>query len=286
MLDVCFALNRGIIPALLAAMNSLRLNTPRLEELRINITTPPEEVEEFEQRIAAFFAGTQLQWRVQGFQAPAYLTSYLEAKYAPMTPARRNSRHMQFARLYLRNTFPDVERMLYLDADLVVLGDIAELFDQVPLSRDCYVAAVPNFYPAIFHFGNPFKALHELRRFRSTFNSGVLFTDLRYWDASTDALLHHYLNWDAACKYGMLNAGDETLLNVMFKDYLQLPACWNRSGYGNVRPLSYLLKQPMRRIKVLHWSGGHHKPWGPHRIPYRRLWQHYAQPPALAAAAA
>ena len=286
MLDVCFSLNRGILHGLLAAMNSLRLNTARLDELRVNIAAPPEEVAEFEEKIAAFFAGSTLNWRVGAFHEPAYLGTYLEAKFSPMTPKRRLSRQMQYGRMYFREIFPDVERMLYLDADVVVLADIAELFDTVALSADNYLAATPNFFPAIFHFGNPIKALPELRRFRQTFNSGVLFTDLRYWTADTERLMRHYLDWDASCRYGMLNSGDETLLNVMFKGYHQLPARWNRSGYGNMRWLSYALMRPRRQISILHWSGGHHKPWGRHRIPYRHIWQHYAQGPASITAAA
>lgn len=48
----------------------------------------------------------------------------IHAKYEPMTPTRRVSRYMQYARMFLQDIFPDVTKVLYLDADVVVLGDV------------------------------------------------------------------------------------------------------------------------------------------------------------------
>lgn len=276
--DIAFALNQGIVVALLAAMNSVVQNTTQPEQLRINITVPPDEVALFEQQIREFFPNPEFAWRVHPFTPPAFMRDYIHAKYEPMSPTRRVSRYMQYARLFLHEIFGDVTKVLYLDADVVVLGDVATLFETVEFTPSRYFAAVPHFYPAIFQFGNPLKALSEMLAFKQSFNSGVLFTDYSYWDEETDRILHHYLDWDAQCNHGMLNRGDETLLNVMFKNYIQLDHSWNRCGYGNVRPLTWLLKRPLNQINVLHWSGGHHKPWKTHRIVYGDVWRHYASP--------
>ena len=276
--DIAFALNKGIIVALLAAMNSVVKNTAKPEQLRFNITVPPDEVAFFEGQIEQFFAQPVFEWRVRPFTPPQFMADYIHGKFEPMTPTRRVSRYMQYARLFLQDIFEGVTKVLYLDADVVVLGDVATLFETVEFTPSRYFAAVPHFYPAVFQFGNPIKAMPEMRAFKQSFNSGVLFTDYTYWNEETDRILHHYLNWDAECKYGMLNRGDETLLNVMFKDYIQLDKSWNRCGYGNMGLVARLLKKPLSEINVLHWSGGHHKPWKNPKIVYGDIWQKYATP--------
>lgn len=275
MYDVAFALNQGIVVGLLAAMNSVVSNTAEPAKLRFNITVPPEEVDFFESKIRAFFSSVNFSWRVYPFTPPQFMKDYIHAKYEPMTPIRRMSRYMQYARMFLQDIFPDVTKVLYLDADVVVLGDVATLFETVHFSPDRYFAAVPHFYPAIFQFGNPLKAMKEILSFNQSFNSGVLFTDYTYWNERTVHTFHHYLDWDACCRYGMLNRGDETLLNVMFKDYIPLDHSWNRCGYGNIQLVARLLKKPLDRINVIHWSGGHHKPWKNPTIVYGDIWQHY-----------
>jgi lipopolysaccharide biosynthesis glycosyltransferase len=277
MYDVAFALNQGIVVGLLAAMNSVVSNAVQPEKLRFNITVPPEEVDFFEGKITAFFPSVNFNWRVHPFTPPQFMKDYIHAKYEPMTPTRRVSRYMQYARMFLQDIFPDVTKVLYLDADVVVLGDVATLFEAVEFSPDRYFAAVPHFYPTIFQFGNPLKALKEMLAFNQSFNSGVLFTDYTYWNEQTDRTFHHYLDWDASCRYGMLNRGDETLLNVMFKDYIPLDPSWNRCGYGNIQLVARLLKKPLDQINVIHWSGGHHKPWKNPAIVYGDIWQHYGR---------
>ena len=276
MYDIAFALNQGIVVALLTAMNSVASNTANPEKIRFNITVPPEEVTFFEEKITAVFPHPKFTWRVYPFTPPQFMADYIHAKFEPMTPTQRLARYMQYARLFLKDIFPDVRKVLYLDADVVALGDVATLFETVELNPKNYFAAVPNFHPAIFHFGNPFKALREMLAFKHAFNSGVLFTDYTYWNDETDRIFHYYLDWDAACKYGMLNRADETLLNVMFKDYLHLDRSWNRCGYGNMQLVAKLLKKPLDQINVIHWSGGHHKPWKNPAIVYGEIWQRYA----------
>ncbi|MEO1124898.1 MAG: glycosyltransferase [Cyanobacteria bacterium J06639_16] len=276
--DIAFALNQGIVVALLAAMNSIAQNTTKSDQIRFNIAVPPEEVGVFKAQIQRFFPNPVFQWRVRPFTPPKFMKDYICGKFEPMSPTRRVSRYMQYARMFLNDIFEDVTKVLYLDADVVVLGDVTTLFETVTFTPQNYFAAVPHFYPAIFHFGNPVNAIPEILDFKQSFNSGVLFTDYTYWTAETNRRFHHYLTWDAEYHYGMLNRGDETLLNVMFKDYIQLDRSWNRCGYGNMRWLAWFLKKDLNDINLIHWSGGHHKPWKTHKIIYGQIWRQYAAP--------
>lgn len=280
--DIVFSMNHNIMVGLLAAMNSVVQNTRQPKQVRFNIVVPPDERSLFEQRIAEFFPNPRFQWRLGTFEPPQFLQDYVKNKFGATSPARRISRYMQYAPFFLPDIFADVSKGLYLDGDVVVLGDVAALFESVEFSRDRYFAAVPHFFPSVFYFSNPFKAMHEIRAFNKSFNGGVFFIDYTYWGEATLQRLRHYLDWDASHNYRIMNLAVEPLLNVMFKDYIQLDGSWNRCGYGNVRLLGWLLKKPLKDINVIHWSGGHHKPWKTRRIVYGHIWRQYAPPEAIA----
>ena len=144
------------------------------------------------------------------------------------------------------------------------------------LTTERYIAAVPQFFPAIFYFSNPFKVWSDLRKFKSSFNSGVLLTDLSYWSEETYAMLKHYLALDAQNDHQLYYLGDETVFNIMFKDtYIPLPKNWNCCGYGQLHWVARLLSKKPEDMNVVHWSGGHHKPWESDRVIYSDLWKGY-----------
>ena len=51
-----------------------------------------------------------------------------------------------FARFYFHELFPDIERVIYLDLDTIVQGDIAELW-KTPLEPGHFIAVVPRADP-------------------------------------------------------------------------------------------------------------------------------------------
>lgn len=275
-IDIAFSLNKGVMVGMLAALNSVVSNAADPAALRFNIAVPPAETAVFEAALQRYFPDPPFQWRLAGFTPPQYLADYLNNRFKPQSRDRQNSRYMQYARLFLGSLFPDLTKVIYLDADVIVLGDVAQLFEGTQLTPDLYFAAVPHFFPAFFYFGKPFQALGEIRQFEKTFNSGLIVTDVSHWGEATYATMRHYMDWDASYNYRMLNLGDETLLNLMFKHYLHLAPRWNRCGYGNVRPLAWLLKKDLKDVAVIHWSGGHHKPWRTPNIVYGDIWQRYA----------
>lgn len=275
-IEIAFSLNQDIMVGLLTAMNSVVQNTADPGQVRFNIAVPPLEVENFEAAINQCFPDPAFTWRLGTFTPPDFLKNYLQNKFKPKTEGRKRSRYMQYARLFLRDIFPDLGKVLYLDCDVLVLGDVATLYQGYTLTPDLYFAAVPHFFPGLLYFGKPLQGLKEALQFEQTFNSGVILTDFQYWDNATYQRLHHYLNWDASHQYRLLNLGDETVLNLMFKHYLHLSPRWNRCGYGNTRLYAWLLKKPLKDISIIHWSGGHHKPWKTNKIVYGHLWQNYA----------
>jgi lipopolysaccharide biosynthesis glycosyltransferase len=275
-IDIAFSVNKSYVCGLLAAMNSIVQNTAEPECLRFNVIIPQEELSFFEGKLLAAFPDALFAVRIREYEPIAYIKDYVQAKYKPTNSDKKNALYMLFSRLFVGSVFPDLRKTIYLDTDIVVLGDIADLYNAQDFTKQRYFAAVPNFFPAIFHFTNPFKALDELRQIKSTFNAGVLFTDLSFWTEETYEKLRYYLDWEKQFDYRLYQLNDETLLNLMFKNYIQLDHKWNSCGYGNARLISWLLKKDLRDMAVIHWSGGHHKPWGTKNIPYRDVWKKYA----------
>lgn len=284
--DIALSLNRTLQVPLLVVINSILQNASEPADtadlLRFNILVPLGDRTFFEEQIAATFLphySSTATFRVREFAPPDFLKHYLDSKFKEKREDRRISRYMQYARFFLKPLFPDVGRVIYLDGDTLVLGDIRELFawgDR--LTPQHFLAAVPQLFPAVFYFANPFKMWHELRQFKRTFNSGVLLTDLSYWNEQTYGSLRHYMAIDAKSRYRLYNLGDETIFNLMFKQtYLPLPQTWNCWGFGQPHWMTVLLKRrhDPNKMNIIHWSGGYHKPWQSDRVVYADLWRSY-----------
>ncbi len=273
-IDIIFSLNSAYLFGLLATVNSIVQNTAQPERLCFNLIIPAGETHFFETELAKYFPGDcAFEFQIKEFQPSQEIQQYVADKYKP-TPQRTIALYMLFSRLYLNKIFPNLKKIIYLDTDIVVIEDIAKLYDSMDFSAQQYFASCPHFFPAIFHFANPFKAIAELRKFKKTFNAGVLFTDISFWSKEYYQKLSYYLDWDKQCGY-MFQLNDETILNLIFKDYVQLDRRWNRCGFGNTKLITWLLKKDLSEIAIIHWSGGHHKPWKTADILYGDIWQKY-----------
>ena len=292
--DIALSLNRTLQRPLLVVINSILSNTQHkvfsegsisepadLPPIRINVLVPVGDRKFFENCIQSAFAKDydpeSVVFRVREFTPPNFLKVYLDSKFKEKKADRRISRYMQYARFFLKESFPDIKRVIYLDGDTLVLGDIRALFSQGDqLTSQRYLAAVPQFFPAMFYFSNPFKIWADLRKFKSSFNSGVLLTDLSFWSSQTYRLLDHYLNLDAVNNYRLYHLGDETIFNLMFKEsYIPLATRWNSCGYGQLHWIAALIRKAPEKISIIHWSGGHHKPWQSDRVIYSDIWRSY-----------
>lgn len=295
--DIALSLNRTLQVPLLVVIESILRNTQLkrdlrhtpigsaavLSPIRFNLLVPLGDKPFFKEKIQAAFAHEygpdEVVFRIKEFTPPDFLKQYLDNKFQEKSLHRRQSRYMQYARFFLKVCFADISRVIYLDGDTLVLGDIRELFAQGDtLNSACYLAAVPQLFPAVFYFSNPFKMWSELRQFKNTFNSGVLLTDLSYWNQQTYRSLEHYLALDAGHRYRLYHLGDETVFNLMFKrTYRPLSSVWNTCGYGQIHLVSRLLtlRRRVEEIQIIHWSGGHHKPWQSDKVIYSALWRSY-----------
>jgi lipopolysaccharide biosynthesis glycosyltransferase len=164
----------------------------------------------------------------------------------------------------------EVERVLYLDCDIVCSRDISELWD-VDLG-DCVAGAVPDplslmepMAEGLGHHGARLVGL-EFKKTDTYFNSGAVLIDLPKWRKE-----------DLASKvadrfrggFGDLPLHDQDSLNLLLRNrILELPPCWNLIEYARLYgewPFEIYTGEPMDYFenKIRHFSGERKpdRPW-------------------------
>lgn len=174
-------------------------------------------------------------------------------------------------RLLLPSLLSEVDRVVYIDVDTVVLGDVGELFD-LPLG-DAPLAAAASPLPANrAGRANVYRPALRLdkqwaRQFRrglhargltfaESFNAGVLVLDLaRMRD---EQFCERFIPYA-----GRYELNDQEALNAYAADRRHdLPAGWN------VFPSQQIIRNP----KLIHWIG-QTKPWSDNHVAFQRHWR-------------
>ncbi|KAJ7285495.1 hypothetical protein O6H91_05G107200 [Diphasiastrum complanatum] len=203
-----------------------------------------------------------------------------------------------FLPFYLPHIFKQFERIIYLDSDVVVKGDIQEL-NQLDLEGKA-VAAVEDcsqMFKIYFNFDLLTAILEKERRDISwlpykliepntcIFNRGVLLIDVKRWihENLTEAIEWWMGKFREAekplYKYGL---SQPPFLLALYRKYKKLEVTWNVRGLGRNEfseiereyMKTVLSKKPARRpflapladgAKVLHFNGKY-KPWKRNRL--------------------
>jgi lipopolysaccharide biosynthesis glycosyltransferase len=177
-------------------------------------------------------------------------------------------------RIFLPELLPDVERVLYLDADTLVVDDLAPLFDR-PLDG-AYVAAVPNVFEPRFAQRPQELALPRAQPY---FNSGVLLFDLARMrdDGCTQQIVRMAKNepllwpdqdalnvvlggrqvtlhprWNAMNSLFLLREAQATFGAETVRDACARPAIVHFEGPALSKPWHYLNKHPYRAEYLRH----------------------------------
>lgn len=164
-----------------------------------------------------------------------------------------------YYRLLLSSILPQtLDKVLYLDCDIIVLRDISEVF-QIELDDYALAASIDDF---------PYTPQHRLQLSMEaderTFCSGVMMINLKYWrkyDSETKLLEY------AKCYRKEIHLHDQDVLNYVFKKkWFLLPPKWNRIPYsllvaGNVRFQSFDMDEYLHNPMLLHYASLNLKPW-------------------------
>jgi lipopolysaccharide biosynthesis glycosyltransferase len=183
-------------------------------------------------------------------------------------------------RLQLPSVLKDIDRVVYLDCDLVVLNDIATLYDtdlsDFPLAAclDFWLTGAPPFAPPGWDVGEWHKFLNEvvsLADWKTYFNAGVLVMDLNRF--RNTGLVHAAEEFLEQTNYKTPFVDQEALNHVIDGAFVRLDSRWNvLAALGHSNPW------------IIHYAGPN-KPWSceGRPIPFwnRRFWLEAAESAVL-----
>ncbi len=184
-----------------------------------------------------------------------------------------------YARFALPQLLPNIDKILYLDSDLVVVDDLEPLFHTDLEGKP--LAAVPD---VIGHFKGeavPYMEALGVLKLERYFNSGVMLLNLKAW--REERLLEQLAAW---CKKNAnrMKKSDQSALNALFWDnYIRLNLRWNlqvplvppvKYGWGCTFEQATAVENPA----VVHYITDR-KPWRREfRVPLASLyWQTRAE---------
>ena len=164
---------------------------------------------------------------------------------------------MMYARLLLSSMLPDLDKVIYLDCDLVVCKDLKSLWETDV--NDVAVAMAPDL------LCQDKETLSRLGINNNYLNSGVIVMNLDYWRKHDvqNKLLSYIINKGNELKYN-----DQDALNAILQDERrQLPVKYNVTPYYFNRNLDNYPKEMHEEIRdaridpvVFHYLGPV-KPW-------------------------
>jgi len=166
-----------------------------------------------------------------------------------------------YRRLYLADLLPDLDRLIYLDSDVIVRHDLTELWEQPLDGRP--LGAVAHGWAA--------DSRTMLERFpNGFFNSGMLLMDLVRWrNQGVLSRVEDAVRGAVAGPGGTLPFHEEGPLNaVLVDDWQSLSPSWNFTSYftdsaaATLRLSPELLTAVRQDPGIMHFAGGY-KPWLP-----------------------
>lgn len=174
-----------------------------------------------------------------------------------------------YYRLFLDKLLPEtLEQVIYLDGDLIVEGDIKELWG-IPMDGKALMAATEMFHEA-YYVSSPL-ALRTWKKMgipekQKYFNSGVLKVNLKKW--RQEKIGEKIIQYLTENKEDVLWHDQDGLNAVLWNDRKELPAEWNvmtalfyETDYSRINITEKEAKMWMEHPKILHYANSKEKPW-------------------------
>lgn len=170
------------------------------------------------------------------------------------------------------------DKVIYLDCDMIVLGDLEELYD-IDL-EDKMIGACRNFMHSQMH--NYILETLKINPYKY-FNSGMLIFNIKQCSNLENEL------WNIISSYGVLSYPDQDLLNLVCLDKVKyLSPSWNwlfhLERLQNSKNINLhinekdweIYQKTKNNIKILHYTGDK-KPWDYNAVPMASYFWQYAK---------
>ncbi len=164
----------------------------------------------------------------------------------------------------------DIDRILYLDCDMIVIGDVKELYD---LELDEYaLAATLDCMP----YNSVHRQQLQMEADERSFCSGIMMINLKYWRENN--AMGKLLEFSKRKRKPVFLHDQDSLNYVFKKKWLLLPPKWNKSALSYMPvvdgTLYFDIYEYVYEPKVIHFSSDA-KPWFKISFPYSNLYKKY-----------
>jgi lipopolysaccharide biosynthesis glycosyltransferase len=178
---------------------------------------------------------------------------------------------MNFARFNFENEFSHLDKILYLDCDMIVKAPIENLFDKASNSKYPLAAIGIKNFKNCDDIYDECKKMYNLKNEYPYFNAGVYCTYLNYWrENGIKNKIIKIMKDHKNSKKGLFKLGTQPILNIAFANNFQvLEKPWNTGGLGYKK----VSPDVINNAKILHWTGKQ-KPWLSNGR-YKELWNKY-----------
>lgn len=169
-----------------------------------------------------------------------------------------------YYRIFIPNLFPQYKKVLYLDCDITVLGDVSELYNTH--IHGFYVGAAQEEVMQTYEvFGNYVEKADGINR-KNYFNAGILLINCRRW--RNKFIAEKFV--DLLNRYKFRVVQDEDYLNVLCKGHVRsISLGWNKTSYKNDA-------FDDKDLRLIHWKINW-RPWKYKNVLYEEYFWKYAK---------
>ncbi|MCR5147100.1 MAG: 1-acyl-sn-glycerol-3-phosphate acyltransferase, partial [Clostridia bacterium] len=170
-----------------------------------------------------------------------------------------------YFRLFIANLYPQYNKAIYLDSDIIVLGDISELYN-VDIEDNLVAAAPDDVIQTTRVFQEYAEKVVGVADYRKYFNAGILLMNLDEFRKFN--FQEKFLYLLETIKFTV--AQDQDYLNRLCKGKVKIiDKGWDRMPIAND-------DYPIENIKIIHFNLGD-KPWKYDNIRYQEYFWKYAK---------
>ena len=255
-IPIFFAVDNGYIPFLAVTLQSLIDNSSdkyhySIKVLHVNVTSENKNAILKYQRKNVDIEFVDLTYYLEKVKDKLYTRDYFTAT--------------TYFRLFISDLYPHYNKAIYLDCDIVVLGDIAELYN-TDLGNNLVAAAPDDIIQCNEEFQEYVEKVVGVSDYRRYFNAGVLVMNLD--QLRKFKFQEKFLYLLSTVKFAAIQ--DQDYLNRLCKGRVKLVSVgWNRM------PMSTIRINP-DDIKLIHYNYVY-KPWHYDNIIYQDFFWKYAE---------
>ncbi|CAL8255757.1 unnamed protein product [Arctogadus glacialis] len=275
--------------AVVAAINSIHQNTKA--NVVFNIVALNDTVDHLQE----WLSRTRLN-HVK-YKITVFKPDVLNGKISKDPKRLETVKPLKFARFYLPFYLPEAEKAIYLDDDVIVQGDIKDLYETslkpghaAAFSDDCDSASTKgavhgagnqNYYIGFLDFKKEAIKKLGMRAKTCSFNPGVIVANLTEWrNQNISGQLEHWMELNAQQDLYSNTLADSIttppLLIVFYKHHSSIDPMWHVRHLGSTGAGQRYSAQFVKAAKLLHWNG-HYKPWGV-KSAYSDVWERWYIP--------